>query len=248
MAHSFPENFPDIKGLREGERALAVERYLIGCGLPNHLLNYQPISLKSGRVTGTIYVSPDYIGVGPPDRFIRTPLPARSLQRVADAYGAVLPTARMVYAIHKAPGVLHVGFKGFSPAKGETRDSTRLWLASNADIEKGLSGLGPWDPNRVVTDHKKDVVVGPTQVSRPSKVAIFGGWYPDGDIVQELNVKNHVIEYCDYSQCGRLVKPEVLIGGTLWPMHEVFLHPTYRFLLTGETGALTGQPRYGLKV
>jgi hypothetical protein len=236
---TFPPELPDPKGLSETKRDLAVEQALVHGALAPHLLEYLPVAVWKDGVELTLFVSPDYIGAGRGDQFLRTPLPAVSLQRVADAHGAVLPTARMVYLIYKSQTAVRIAFKGLSPQPGETRHSTRLWLESNAFVEARRAGR-----TGLLVGHKKDVVVGPTQMARPTKVAIFGAWGTDGKMIQDLNVTSHSLGYCDYSQCGRLVRPVVLLNGVEWDMADVFRHPTYRLLLTGESGPLSGVPRY----
>lgn len=235
----FPPGFPDITGLSENARDLKVETALVSGAMSSHLLVYVPVSFRKDGVDVTLQVSPDYIGIGVPGNFLRTPLPAKALQRVANAHGAVLPTARMVFLIYKALNAIRVGFKGFRPNVGESRNSTRLWVESNDNVEARRAGQ-----QGLLAGHKKDVVVGPTQVHRPDRVAIFGAWDTSGKMIQGLNVTSHSVGYCDYSQCGRLIKPVVTLNGVLWSMDDVFNHPTFRNLLTGESGTLNGTPRY----
>lgn len=235
---NFPSCLQPFGSLSESARNLAVEAAIIQGELSPHLLTFLPVKIRHGSLTATIYVSPDYIGVMGSDGHFRTPLPAVSLQRIADHFGASLPTARMVDGIYHSDGAVRISFNGYSPTRGESRDSTRLWIASNVSIEKKLAGR-----TGLVAGHKKDVVVGPTQVARPDKVAIFGAWGSDGKIIQGLNVKDHYLGYSDYSQCGRLIYPVVTIDGSDWDMADVFRHPTYRELLTGE-GPMPNMPRY----
>jgi hypothetical protein len=95
-----------------------------------------------------------------------------------------------------------------------------------------------------VTDHKKDVVVGPTQMANPEKVAIYGGWNSEGKRVQGLNVVSHSLTYCDYSQCGRLIRPVLVLEGVEWSFEDVYKHPSYRSLLVGASSDITSVPRY----
>lgn len=235
---ALPVSLQPFGSLTESARNHQVELAILGGALSPHLLTYLPVRVQHGALSGILYVSPDYIGVPGEGGHFRTPLPAVSLQRIADHYGACLPTARMVDGIYHSETAVRIPFNGYSPTRGESRDSTRLWIASNVSIEKKLAGR-----SGLIAGHKKDVVVGPTQVSRPDKVAIFGAWGSDGKIIQGLNVKDHYLGYSDYSQCGRLIHPLVTIEGTDWPMEEVFRNPVYRELLTGE-GPMPNMPRY----
>lgn len=239
MTTLLPPPFDTYSNLREADRDKAIEQALCGGALSPHLLDFVPVVVRQQGLSATLYVSPDYIGATSQGVHFRTPLPAVSLQRIADVYGAVLPTARMVYGIYCAPNAIKVPFTGHSPQSGETRNSNRLWALSNNDIETKLDGR-----TGLIVGHKKDVVVGPTQMARPDKVAIFGAWGSDGKLIQDLNVTSHYLGYVDYSQCGRLVHPVVTIDGVDWAMGDVFRHPTYRVLLTGERGKLTDIPRY----
>lgn len=239
MTTQLPSPLEAYSNLQEPARDSAIERFILNCGLAPHLLQWVPVEISRSGVSATIYVSPDYIGVTTPTGHFRTPLSAPALQRIADHYGAALPTARVVYALYYAPGAVRVAFVGQTPVHGETRACNRLWVSSNEGIETRRAGR-----TGLLVGHKKDIVVGPTQVSRPDRLAIFGAWGSDGKMIQGLNVTDHYIGYTDYSQCGRLVKPVVTLNGQDWDMAEVYKHPTYRDILTGEPGTLTGTPRY----
>jgi len=125
----------------------------------------------------------------------------------------MLCTKVAVDAVHNADAPVRVPMVGMSPGRGESRNGLRLWLASNATLEsvrRGALGL--------TTDGKKDVIVGPTQARAPTKVCIYGGYraptaaHPLGERIQPLSTV-HTISYIDYSQCGRMMRPTMLVDG-----------------------------------
>lgn len=224
---SIPSGVPIQSGMSPAQRDRAVLDAMLGGQLPPRLLQWQRVTygIRVGvrEVQCAIDVSPDWLGVGSDTFYLRTPLQPSAFQRVADAAGAMLCTKVAVLAIHDADAPVRVGFAGMSPSPGETRNSLRLWLASNATLEsvrRGAQGL--------TTDGKKDVIVGPTQARSPGKVCIFGGWRSNGSQVQPLSTI-HSASYVDYSQCARLMRRTMLVDGaemaveavardaTLWP-------------------------------
>ena len=51
---------------------------------------------------GTIEVMPDYLAVGSDDDFVRMPMRPQTAQQIADAFGCVLPTRKIVDAMDAA--------------------------------------------------------------------------------------------------------------------------------------------------
>lgn len=224
---SIPPGVPVDGSQTIAQRDRAVLGAMLGGQLPPRLLQWQRVTygLRIGgrEVQCAIDVSPDWLGVGSDTFYLRTPLQPSAFQRVADAADAMICTKVAVLAIHDAQAPVRVGFAGMSPAEGESRNSLRLWLASNATLEsvrRGAQGL--------TTDGKKDVIVGPTQARNPGKVCIFGAWRANGSQVQSLSTI-HSASYVDYSQCERLMRRTMLVDGaersvedvardaTLWP-------------------------------
>ena len=93
-------------GLSGVERDHAVVAELERGNVPAFLRHLAPVKLttraSSGRaVAATIWVTPDYLAVGSDDDFLYVPLNYYSATIVADRFGSVLPTARMVDAIYE---------------------------------------------------------------------------------------------------------------------------------------------------
>lgn len=216
---SIPAGVPLHSGMSATQRDRAVIDAMLGGQLPPRLLQWQRVAYSirvGGRdVQCAIDVSPDWLGIGSDVFYLRTPLQPSAFQRVADSADAMLCTRVAVEAIHNSSAPVRVGFVGMSPADGETRNSLRLWLASNATLEsvrRGAPGL--------TTDGKKDVIVGPTQARNPGKVCIFGGWRTNGSQVQSLSTI-HSASYVDYSQCARLMRRTMLVDGSELAVEDV---------------------------
>jgi hypothetical protein len=116
------------------------------------------------------------LGVGSDGNYLRTPLSAPGAQRAVSLLSSILPTKKMVEDIEREASRVDgiVAFSPFSPQRGESRNSKRLWEASNAAIEARKLANKP-----LYAGHKKDIIVGPEIARNPGKVIIFGGLWSD---------------------------------------------------------------------
>jgi hypothetical protein len=128
----------------------------------------------------------------------------QTAQRLADLFGCVLPTRKMVDAIDAVAEVR------LAPQPlTEDRESVAAFVLSNEKIEAQREGkpLGP-----LVTGAKKDIVLSNKVHERADRLAIYGWRQLDGKPIQPLtNV--HVDWYVDYSHGVRLVRDEIIIDG-----------------------------------
>jgi hypothetical protein len=226
-----PTDLPSLADVRSASaRDAVLEAALRADGMAPHLFDWEPVVLTHGTLRGTVYVSPDWVGFGGPEVLFRVPLKARAAWRVVTHHDCVLPTQRIVDAIH-AQGRVRLPFAGLRTWAQEHHlgmDDVAVWQAFNDRLEhlrQGRTGL--------VTDGAKDTVMGAMQRRAfPAKVCIYGGWEEgDAEPVQSLSTV-HSATYGDYSQCTRMVRRMMDVEGE-GPMavRDVAAHPVYYPLL-----------------
>ena len=93
-------------GLSSEDRDRAVVAELERGNVPSFLTHLTPVELTThasdGKpVVATIWVTPDYLAIGSDDDFLYVPLTYYSATVVADRFGSVLPTPKMVDAIYE---------------------------------------------------------------------------------------------------------------------------------------------------
>lgn len=193
-----------IADLPREEREAAIYAEIAAGNVPEFLRTFKAVPIAAGDVRGMIEVAPDYLAIGGDDDFVRIPMTPQTAQRLADLFGCVLPTRKMVDAIDAAAEVR------LAPQPlTEDRESVAAFVLSNEKIEAQRKGkpLGP-----LVTGAKKDIVLSNKIHERPDRLAIYGWRQQDGQPIQPLtNV--HVDWYVDYSHGVRLVRDEIVIEG-----------------------------------
>ena len=172
------------------------------------------VPIEGGGHHGVLRVSSDYLG---------SPASALSAQKLADSYGALLPTPRMVDAIWAASDVKLTP----QPIPGGTAlPAAEATAQHQAMIDTQLAGR-----SGLIAGHKKDVVLSPKVA--PGKVAIYGWHQPSGKPIQPLYVK-HSESYADYSQAVRLVDPTMTVDGVERQVADVLGDPGLAALLSDE--------------
>lgn len=227
-----------IAGLNPAQRNAYLERELLAGHAATPRAAFVPLTTTVAGRTITFHVAPDWLGLGAPGAILRATLPAQSLQRVALAYQCELPTNLIVDLIH-AQGLVRVPFRAWrSQAErwGVGMDSSRVLIAANDALEASIAGRAG-----LVTDAKKDVIVGASILRERAKVMIYGGWDSSGSRIQPASTV-HSITYSDYSQCGRLIARDVLVDGRRSSLDAVIADPVlYRAV---SSTRLDHWPRY----
>ncbi len=191
--------------------------------------------IAAGDVQGEIEAAPDYLAIGGDADFVRIPMTPQTAQRLADLFGCVLPTRKMVDAIDAVAEVR------LAPQPlTEDRESIAAFLLSNEKIETQRKGqrLG-----LLATGGKKDIVVSKKIHERPNRLAIYGWRQLNGQPIQPLtNV--HVDWYVDYSHGVRLVRDEIVIDGQPHKIADL-LRDKERAAIVSDEGPID-PPRYPL--
>jgi hypothetical protein len=219
-------------------REAAMLAEILRGNVPPSLTRLAAVPVAGGGRTGTIFVAPDYLGIGSDADFVRTPLNALSAQAIADQLGCVLPTTKLVNAIwHAAPHKLAP--LPWGPPFDASMLSTARFVA-HSDRIAAQRAATPLE--ELVAGDKKDVVLTKAIATHPGHVAIYGWQLPNGQPIQPLATV-HAITYADYSHGVRLVLGTMLVDGVEIALADVLADASLCALVTDEgPGAL---PRYG---
>ncbi|PTW49844.1 hypothetical protein [Rhodovulum kholense] len=220
-----------MNGLHGGDRdSLIVQQALAG-NIPHFLRELTPVKVSGtlsggGRADVTICVTPDYLALGSDADFVRVPMGLPAAARIADRFGFLLPTTRMVDAIYSQAGLR---LDPRPMAAGAQMSSTGYFLQHNRTVEGQTGGR----EGQLTAGQKKDLVLTNRLRSHPGRVAIYGWHKRDGSPIQPLSTV-HGAYYSDYSHGVRLVSQTAFLNGRPVSLASLLSNPTYAQLLTGE--------------
>jgi hypothetical protein len=202
--------------------------------LPGFLRKLVPVDLQcelaDGKIlTATIFVTPDYLAIGSDSDFLRIPMNLHTAVTIAERFGFVLPTRKMVDAIylqsnyHLAPQPL--------PAGPEMRSTAYYWT-HNQMIEDQVHAIGA-RLGALVSGDKKDVVMTNRLAMKVGRIAIYGWHRGPGQPIQPLSTV-HGANYADYSHGIRLISEWALINGQLQSIRDLLENPATARVLSDE--------------
>ncbi|MCA9321581.1 MAG: hypothetical protein KDB53_12640 [Planctomycetes bacterium] len=222
------------------DREAAVVAEITRGNLPFYMRTLSPITVRArdrdGQERVLVYeICPDYLAIGSDGDFARIPLSPVAAQRVADRFGYRLPTRKMVDQIHAAASIR------LEPHPlTVARESVGTFLEHQDIIQAQLPEKAT---GRLVSGHKKDVVVSPKLMTHPGRVAIYGWCHPSGQAIQPLYL-GHAIGYVDYSHGIRLVRGEVTLDGKTMKLEDLLRDPVLCNLLSDEGPLPAASQRY----
>ena len=203
-------------GLSAADRDRAVVAEIEGGNIPEFLSHLRPVQLRPqapGEPPATIWVTPDYLAIGSDEDFLYVPLTYYSATAVADRFGCVLPTPRMVDAIYEQSA--HHLTPSPLPA-GPLMRSNAYLSTHQRQIDEQRSGLPLGD---LISGHKKDLVLSNLLLYHPGRVAIYGWHRATGVPIQPLSTVHGAL-YVDYSHGVRLVSDTVVVDGQPRSIYE----------------------------
>ncbi|HEY1469676.1 MAG TPA: hypothetical protein VGF61_11585 [Candidatus Acidoferrum sp.] len=216
------------------EREQAILEEISKGNVPEFLRKLVPVelhgeSLNGKSVTATIFVTPDYLAIGSDSDFLRIPMNLYTAAAVAERFGFVLPTRKMVNAIyaqsryHLAPQPLQAG---------PQMRSTAYYWTHNQMIEDQVRAIGA-RLGALISGDKKDVVLSNRLEMHTGRIAIYG-WHrgPDQPI-QPLSTV-HGAKYADYSHGIRLISEWALLNGKLQSVRDLLQNPSTAGLFSDE--------------
>jgi len=206
---------------RQRQRAAVAE--LLQGNVPDFLrvLRAVPVSytrLDGSRVEGLVWIMPDYLAIGSSEDFLYIPLTLPSATAVANAWGFVLPTSKLVDDIY-ANADHRLTPEPMKP--GPRMRSSAYFLEHQRRID---AQRGEIPPGTLLTGHKKDVVLTNRLAEKAGRIAIYGWHRKDGDPIQPLSIV-HGARYADYSHGARMVWNRVWVGGRMRSIFDVLQDP-----------------------
>jgi len=212
--------------------------------LPGFLRKLAPVKLSyrldSGKtLAATIFVLPEYLAIGSDSDFLRIPMNLHTAVAIANRFGFVLPTKKMVDAIYVQSTCR------FTPQPlpaGPQMMSTEYYQVHNAMIDQ-QSQTRDFPFGALSSGHKKDVVITNRLTKRPGQIAIYGWHRGAGAPIQPLSTV-HGAGYADYSHGIRLVGRMAMIDGALRSVHDVLRDSVLANVLSDE-GAIRLASAYG---
>ena len=223
-----------VSSMNPQEREAAILGEISKGNLPEFLRKLVPVRLQcelaDGRsLTATIFVTPDYLAIGSDSDFLRIPMNLHTAMTIAERFGFVLPTRKMVDAIyiqsryHLTPQPL--------PAGPQMR-STEYYSTHNHMIEDQVHGVGA-PLGALVSGDKKDVVMSNRLAMNLGRIAIYGWHRGPGQPIQPLSTV-HGANYADYSHGIRLISEWALVNGRLQSIRELLGNPSTAKVLSDE--------------
>lgn len=230
-----------VTALKLIDREAAIAREILGGNFPDFLRNFKKVELRgklskddSGKeITAIIDVMPDYLAIGSNAHYVRMPMIPQTAQKIADAFGCVLPTRKIVDAID-AQAELRVAPHPMT----EAREAVATFAEHNRIIEqqRGDKPLG-----LLICGIKKDIVLTPRIFDKPQRLAIYGWRQLNGRPIQPLTIV-HWNQYVDYSHGARLIGDTLEINGRQLKIAELLADPE-RCALVSDEGPMN-PPRY----
>lgn len=239
----------------QGKGQAAWERAAVAAAIAGNFVQWPfvPVTVSGALGSVTFFAATDYFAIGEHDDWIRMPLSPLAAQAIADHFGWLLPTKKMVDAIWQAsptklmPEPMRPRWEkqGLNPDK--RMEELGAFAEHNAVIETQLDRLVPSNLTRadLLSGQKKDVIL--SNATLPGHVTIYGWQDPKtGKPIQGVNPSSHPDTYADYSHGIRFIRGDAQIDGRSVPLTALLTDPqNVGGLLTD--GAPLKSTRYGGK-
>ena len=208
--------------------------------LPEFLRKLVPVKLQGQLATGkdliaTIFVTPDYLAIGSDADFLRIPMNLHTAVAVAQRFGFVLPTRKMVDAIYLQSRYRLVPRP--LPAGSQMR-STEYYWTHNELIDDQMHAVG-LQLGALVSGDKKDVVMSNRLAAHLGRIAIYGWHKAAGQPIQPLSTV-HGANYADYSHGIRLISQWAVVNGKVELVRDILQDPSQAAILSDE-GPIRGE-------
>lgn len=214
--------------------------------IPDFLRNLVSIETNFNDANGqshlvTFQVMPDYLAIGSDEDFCRIPMGPITAQKLADLFGAVLPTSKLVDNIYQNAEI-KLAPVTYYPV-GNQNELVPKFVQHNTDIEQQRISAGG-TLGQLVGGIKKDVVLSNkiTDPSRENHVVIYGWHQLDGSPIQPLT-NIHYDTYVDYSHGIRFINSQIILDDEVQEITDILSTPILYKILSNEYGIMT-QPTY----
>ncbi|MGC9365246.1 MAG: hypothetical protein ACP5FZ_11855 [Fidelibacterota bacterium] len=224
-------------------REQKIQAQILAGNFPDFLRNLITIKSEFYDLNGIAHtveydVMPDYLAIGSTEDFYRMPMTPQTAQAIADSFGCILPTRKLVDDIWKHATVRLDPFP-----YPWTEESTKVprFRDHSSVIDSARIATGG-ELGELIAGIKKDVVICNALKTNPGKVAIYGWHYPSGNPIQPLYA-GHSDQYVDYSHGIRLVNAVVRVDGVAMRAQNI-LRDSVLYKLLSDEAAPMSQPYY----
>ena len=227
----------------------SVYRWFMAGNVPAFLRTLVPVTasaiINGHPLSVTFHATPDYLALGPDDRYLLMPMTPLLAQRLADALQCTLPTRKMVNEIYAASSVK------LAPAPippSGAMITVPVFVQHDSIVWAQRSPvLGSFPQGSLVGGTKKDVVISnkirsDLKAGVPQPVVIYGWHQLNGSPIQPL-YNGHGETYADYSHGIRLVQNAAVLDGVPTTVSAVLKDAVLSVLLSDE--GVIARPRYG---
>lgn len=177
-----------------------------------------------------IEVMPDYLAVGNDQDFCRIPMNPYTAQRLADAFGGSLLTAKLSDYIYRVADI-KLGPFNYVPV-GNNNELISKFVEHNTQVERQFKESAG-ARGELVAGIQKDVILSNRIKKQPGKVVIYGWRKLDGKPIQPV-YSGHVWWYVDYSHGIRLINNQAMIDGKPMFISDVLKDPLLYRLFSDE--------------
>jgi len=236
-AKSATELLERLEAMNTAERDVAIAAELLSGNIPGFLRRLAPVHLSGKLENGrslevTFCALPDYLAIGSDEDYLLVPMRLQTALVVAQEFGLLLPTTKMVDAIYRQASVRLKPQP--LPAGPQMRSTDYYWrhnqMVAAQRVRVGLP-LGS-----LTAGDKKDLVLSNRLWRAPGQIAIYG-WHRDVERpIQPLSTV-HGARYVDYSHGVRLVAPIAYVEGVARSLFDILNDGQLAPLLSDE-GAL----------
>lgn len=185
-------------------------------------------------------VMPDYLAVGSDDDFCRIPMGPITAQKIADLFGASMPTSKLVDDIYVN---CDVKLEPITYPWSDQSITVLKFVIHNSDIETARIAAGG-ELAELTGGLKKDVILS-NKIADPSRthhVTIYGWHQLNGAPIQPV-YNGHIDIYVDYSHGIRLLNKQVLIDSVVADYNHILMDEVLYKIFSNEAGPMY-QPSY----
>jgi hypothetical protein len=214
--------------------------------IPNFIRDLKEIEVSFNDLNGSSHtikyeVMPIYLAIGSDEDFCRVPMGPITAQRIADLFGAVMPTRKLVDNIY-INAETKLAPVTYTPV-GNQNELVPKFIEHNSAIEQQRIAAGGL-LGQLTGGTKKDVVLSNKIIdpSRPNHVTIYGWHWLSGTPIQPLT-NIHIDTYVDYSHGIRFLNRDFLMDGEVRSMTDILTDPILYKVLSDESGVMI-QPTY----
>jgi hypothetical protein len=215
-------------------RDAVTEPVLLAGDIPEFLRHLRPVTLQGQMAGGKtvsirVCVTPDYLAVGSNRDFVRVPVGLRTAIAVAEHFGFMLPTTKIVDAIYAQADVR---VRPEPLQAGPEMRSTAYFVLHDRMVRQESLADGAMLGN-LIAGQKKDLVITSRLLAYPGRVAIYGWHRETGMPIQSLSTV-HGENYADYSHGVRLVSAVAYVDDKERPLRDVLQDPQLAPVVNSE--------------